>query len=235
MAANIYSRHWFETFLARIDPDHVAPEVAFVNRQLSAVAATRVLDLCCGPGRHALPLAALGYDVVGVDLDAAVLRAAASQRPSTFVRGDMRRIPLATTSVDAVLCLWQSFGHFDDAGNTAALTEMARVLRPNGRLLLDLYHREFYGLREGHRLIERDGAKVEEHRTMYGTRLRVHLRYESNGFEEEFDWRLYTPAEVDEIAAPLGLRLRLACSEFNETLPPSGEHARMQLVLELGR
>ncbi|HKG95752.1 MAG TPA: methyltransferase domain-containing protein [Gemmatimonadaceae bacterium] len=50
--------------------------MAFLERALPRAAISRVLDLCCGPGRHALPLAERGYDVTGVDRDAAALGAA---------------------------------------------------------------------------------------------------------------------------------------------------------------
>ena len=133
-----YSRQWFMTFLANIDEAVVAREVAFIARQIGK--AKSVLDLCCGPGRHAAPLADRGYDVVGLDREPTALRDARNRAPSTsFIRGDMRRLALASRSMDAVLCMWQSFGHFDAETNAATLGEMARVLRPNGRLVLDIH------------------------------------------------------------------------------------------------
>jgi SAM-dependent methyltransferase len=227
---NVYTRRWFSTFLGRIDPAIVEREVAFLRRVIP-VATSRILDLCCGPGRHAVPLAQYAYRVVGLDRDSAALRDAGAHAPTAaFVRADMLRIPLATASVDAVICMWQSFGHFDAAGNEASLAEMARVLRPGGCVILDLYHREYHSAHEGERLIERDGSRIHEQRSMRGDRLSVRLRYESGGLTEEFDWLLYTPTDLSTLAASLGLSVRLACADFDEHLPASEEKPRMQLV-----
>ena len=128
--------------------------------------------------------------------------------------------------------MWQSFGHFDAAGNRSALVEMTRVVRPNGRLVVDLYHRDFYAAHIGERTIERDGDRIHERRSMHGDRLRVRLRYEPAGSEEEFDWQLYTPGELAALASEAGLRLRVACTEFDARTSASDDHARMQLVFD---
>lgn len=227
--AHTYSRQWFATFLGRIDESIVAREVAFIVRQIGP--ARGVLDVCCGPGRHAAPLAARGYDVVGLDLDDTALRDAHNRAPNaSFIRGDMRRLPLASASMDAVLCMWQSFGHFDAETNAATLAEMARVLRPDGRLLLDVYHRDFHAARLGERTIEREGARVREHRSMSSKRLRAALTYEDGG-SDVFDWQLYVPDELAELGARAGLMLQLACAEFDESVLASPANSRMQLVL----
>ena len=223
-----YSRQWFMTFLGNIDESVVTREVAFIARQIGK--AKLVLDLCCGPGRHAAPLAERGYRVLGLDLDDAALRDARNRAQSvSFVRGDMRELPLASGSMDAVLCMWQSFGHFDAESNAAVLAEMGRVLRPNGRLLLDVYHRDFHAARLGERTIERDGMCVREHRSMSNGRLRAMLTY-ADGGADVFDWQLYVPDELAELGARAGLRLHLACAEFDEAVPASEIRARMQLV-----
>jgi len=223
-----YSRQWFTTFLGSIDESFVAREVEFIVRQIGL--AKSVLDLCCGPGRHAAPLAIRGYNVVGLDLDAIALRDARDRAPgSSFIRGDMRRLPLASASMDAVLCMWQSFGHFDADTNAEVLAEMARVLRPNGRLLLDIYHRDFHAARLGDRTIERDGVRVQEHRSMSSGRLRVLLTYEDRS-EDVFEWQLYVPDELAELGSRLGLTLQRTCAEFDEAVPASAAHPRMQLV-----
>jgi SAM-dependent methyltransferase len=228
---NVYTRRWFSTFLGRIDADVVAPEVDFVRRQLPPAAL--VLDLCCGPGRHAAPLTDAGYRLTGLDRDDAALREAARSAPhAVFVRGDMRRVPLASKSVDAVICMWQSFGHFDTDGNRAVLLEVARVLVPNGLLVLDLYNLDFHAAHVGERVIERDRERVHESRAMTGDRLRVKLRYGATGMEELFDWALYTPTSLLSVGQSVGLEARVVCSEFDERIEPSSERARMQIVLE---
>ena len=174
-----------------------------------------------------------GYRVIGLDRDTDTLRDARIAAPgATFVRADMRRVPLAAGSVGAVICMWQSFGHFDATGNQAVLGELARVLMPNGRLVLDLYHRDFQIAHVGERQIERDGERVHETRTAAGDRLRVRLWYEAIASEEEFNWLLYTPVSLEAAARAIGLRMRMACSEFDERVPASDERARMQTVFE---
>ncbi|MGH9286212.1 MAG: class I SAM-dependent methyltransferase [Acidimicrobiales bacterium] len=99
----------------------------------------RVLDVASGPGTTAFLLAAeFGVEVDGVDLGAdAVARAsarAAERGLAATVRfhvGDAERLPLPDASVDAVVCEC-AFCTFPDKPTAAA--EMARVLKPGGRL-----------------------------------------------------------------------------------------------------
>lgn len=228
--ANSYSRQWFDAFLGRIDASLVAREVAFLERHLPPRGV--VLDLCCGPGRHSAPLVRAGYRVVGLDRDASAVREAAVRAPrAAFVRADMRRIPLALASVDAVICMWQSFGHLDSAGNAGVLSEMARVLRPEGHLVLDVYHHDFHAGRLGERVMERDGRTILEQRTMRGKRLRAVLRYESGTRgSDEFEWELYTPSELAALGESVGLRVGLICAEFDESVAATEAYGRMQIV-----
>ena len=103
----------------------------------------RILDLCCGQGRHSLELARRGYtDVTGVDrsgflLNEARARSQAAALPVQFHEADARGIPDADASFDAVLVLGNSFGYFENASDDEAmLREVKRVLRQSGRFLL---------------------------------------------------------------------------------------------------
>jgi SAM-dependent methyltransferase len=49
--------------------DDVQPAIEFICTELALPANAQILDLCCGPGRHAVELAYRGYDVVGLDIN----------------------------------------------------------------------------------------------------------------------------------------------------------------------
>jgi SAM-dependent methyltransferase len=101
-----------------------------------------VLDLACGHGDLANALAARGCRVTGLDssavfLDRARADAAAAGVSVEYVAGDMRDLPW-TARFDRVVNWSTAFGYFDDAANRAVLDGIARVLRPGGRLAMDL-------------------------------------------------------------------------------------------------
>jgi D-alanine-D-alanine ligase len=105
----------------------------------------RVLDLCCGQGRHSLELARRGFrDVTGIDLshfliDLARRRARDGDLRIDFLEGDARWSGGEPGQYDAAVILGNSFGYFAGAEDDAALLRNARrLLRPGGRLALDL-------------------------------------------------------------------------------------------------
>lgn len=230
---NAYSAHWFETFLRSVAPEQTAREVDFLVRSLPRDRYTSVLDICCGTGRHALPLAQRGYLVTGLDLDAAALAEARrhASENATFIQGDMRDLSALPGAFGAVLCLWQSFGYFDDATNRDVLRQMRAKLRPQGRLILDLYHDAFFATRLGQRSETRGGQRVRTTQTMDERRLTVRLEYEGAP-PDVFEWRLYSPAELRALVESLGLDIVTRCTGFDETQPPSPDQPRMQLVCE---
>ncbi|MDX1564853.1 MAG: methyltransferase domain-containing protein, partial [Phycisphaeraceae bacterium] len=103
----------------------------------------RVLDVCCGGGRHLEPLLAMGFSAWGVDLSSDLL-ALAARRPALrgrLVRADARALPFVVC-FDWLVNLFTSFGYFrDEADNRRQLAGMAEALRPGGRLVLDLPNR----------------------------------------------------------------------------------------------
>jgi SAM-dependent methyltransferase len=106
-----------------------------------------VLDLACGPGRHALELARRGYRVTGVDATAAFLETAAGAAAGAgleveLVHEDMRRFSRAS-AFDAVLSMATSFGYFADPDDDRrTLMNVVRSLRPGGGLLMELMGKE---------------------------------------------------------------------------------------------
>jgi ubiquinone/menaquinone biosynthesis C-methylase UbiE len=121
-------------------------EVAGMRELLGLHVGARVLDAPCGWGRHAALLAQAGCDVVGADLSLDLLRRAPTDADGTgpvYAAADIRALPFADASFDAVLNVFTSLGLFlDDAEDIAALRDARRVLRPDGALLLESMHRD---------------------------------------------------------------------------------------------
>jgi SAM-dependent methyltransferase len=99
-------------------------------------AGERVLDVACGTGNAAVQAAQAGADVVGLDLSpelfpAARRRAAEAAVNLELVEGDAEHLPFAEAEFDVVLSV---FGAMFAPSHARAATEMARVLRPGGRI-----------------------------------------------------------------------------------------------------
>ncbi|PCN43903.1 SAM-dependent methyltransferase [Brevibacillus laterosporus] len=100
----------------------------------------RVLDLCCGSGRHSRAIAKRGYEVVGVDLSSVLLEQAEllnDQKQVTYYQYDMRDIPFES-EFDIVVNLFTSFGYFsDDQESAKVIKNMAKALRSGGEVVID--------------------------------------------------------------------------------------------------
>jgi ubiquinone/menaquinone biosynthesis C-methylase UbiE len=102
-----------------------------------------LLDVACGFGRHAIPLATDGFAVTGVDRSEPLL-AEARRRDAgpAWVTADYRELPFADASFDAAINLYTSIGYLGDEEDTKVLAEVARVLRPGARLVIETMHRD---------------------------------------------------------------------------------------------
>jgi ubiquinone/menaquinone biosynthesis C-methylase UbiE len=95
------------------------------------------LDVACGPGTFTLPLAARTRRTWGLDFTAAMLAQASAaarrvgRRNTGFLRGSVYQLPFRDGVLDAVVCGY-CFHHFQHPDR--ALAEMARVVRPGGRI-----------------------------------------------------------------------------------------------------
>jgi ubiquinone/menaquinone biosynthesis C-methylase UbiE len=139
----------FDTILT---PERTAQEVAGVMTLLDLKPGARILDLCCGQGRHAVFLTRAGYRVTGLDrsdylLGRAQQAAARAGVEVPWVRGDMRRLPWQG-QFDACVNLFTAFGYFEDEDeNEEVLRQVGRVLKPGGMFFLDVSNRDYYLLR----------------------------------------------------------------------------------------
>lgn len=131
---------WAASYGENMNPVQVLESEALLQL-LPDLQDTRMLDLGCGKGRIShLALERGACETVGVDLSEAMLQAAAASTPSPkarWVQGSVVDLPFADHAFDVVICAL-TLGHVADL--ETALTEMARVLRPGGWLLISGFH-----------------------------------------------------------------------------------------------
>lgn len=127
-----------------------------------------VVDLACGTGDLCDELRRSKYDVFGVDLSAGMLAAAHTAAP--LARADVTRLPLGDASVDGATC---GFALRNLVDIKEFLGELARVVRPGGRIaLLETAEPRNAVLRFGHqlyfgRVVPRLGAALSSNATAY--------------------------------------------------------------------
>jgi SAM-dependent methyltransferase len=122
-------------------------EVEQVLRLVVPSPGARVLDLCCGPGRHSLELARRGFRVTGVDRTTSYLEkaregAGKEKLDIEFVQDDMRRFCRPDT-FDFAIMMFTSFGYFSDpAQNRQVLVNLCRSLKTGGALVMEMMGKE---------------------------------------------------------------------------------------------
>ncbi len=104
--------------------------------RVGVAAADTVLDVACGTGNATIPAAQTGATTTGLDLTPKLLdqgraRAAAAGVEIEFVEGDAEALPFNDASFDVVL---STFGCMFAPSHRAAAAEIARVLKPSGRI-----------------------------------------------------------------------------------------------------
>ena len=229
---NSYSPAWFESFPGGIPAARTAQEAGFVREVCPQPSFRRILDVCCGMGRHARALAALGYTVTGVERDArAVVAASAQGGGPTYLPSDIRDYLPESGSFDAVIVMSQSFGFFEPATNRELLARWSKALRPQGRVVLDLWQPGFFRARQGQRRFELPSGPVQETKSMTGDRLSVRLDYPDGG-RDDFEWQTFSAVQMADFAPLAGLTLTRACTDFDATVPPAPDKPRVQYVLQ---
>jgi SAM-dependent methyltransferase len=145
-ADELFDEDYLHFFAERLGEEATDVEASTIWTLLDLGEGTGVLDLACGHGRIANRLAGMGARVTGLDVTPLFLdvaRADADRRGVSveYVQGDMRAIPW-TERFDAVVNWYTAYGYFDDAQNRAVLTQVHRALRPSGRFLIELIHKD---------------------------------------------------------------------------------------------
>lgn len=208
--------HWFEPVAEHLGSAYLRysftkgtdQEVEFLVGVLGLRPGMRLLDVGCGPGRHAHALARRGLEVVGVDISQRFVELATASAPrgATFVRADARRLTY-DAEFDAAISLCQgAFGLTGGPGapldgDGAVLAGMARALRPGGVLAVSAFS-AYFQLRY---LEDRDSFDAEA-----GVNHERTVVKDEAGHDAEVDlWTTcFTPRELRLLAAAAGLEVR---------------------------
>ncbi|HVB11270.1 MAG TPA: methyltransferase domain-containing protein [Bacillota bacterium] len=229
---------WDEELFARIGGDYdlvFAGEVAHTQAQADFAAhacglrpGQRVLDVCCGPGRHAVALALRGLSVTGVDRDPHLLEVARERARSRgvgvhWVRGDVRHLPRLGV-FHAAICLFASWGYAaDPAHDELILAGVARRLRPGGHFLVDVPNLLWLLAHpSGEELSVAGGVAVREIRRFDPASRQLSARWQVRQpgrppWQIQAHCRVYGLEDLEWMLARAGLVLEAAYGEFDGT------------------
>lgn len=218
-------QHWFGTDYLQLyqyrSGEEAAGMIGWLVGELRLRLPAAVLDLACGSGRHSRELLQYGFKVYGLDLSWTLLGKAQQAGNPNLVRGDMRDLPWREHCFDAVLSLFTSFGYFSsDEGNRAVLSEVTRILRGGGFLVLDFLNAELVRKQiVPSEAAEIDGQQVSILRWLDEPEGRVEKRiliHESNRAIREYreSVRLYSKDELTGMLARAGIRAQATFGDY---------------------
>ena len=208
---------WTELYPFEFPPPVIDAGAAQVDKALTLAGVTDgdALDLACGPGRHAIPLARRGFRVTAVDLSPFHLtrardHAARARVDVEFVQSDMRAFVRAD-AFDLVLSIFTSFGYFEDpADDRRVLDNVRRSLRPGGVLVMDMAGKERVARVLQPTLSQRtaDGALLVQRHTVVDdwSRVRNEWTVVRDGRSRTFEFclRVYSGQELKALLAAAG-------------------------------
>ena len=139
-------------------------EARFVDAMVPRGA--RILDAGCGPGRVGGALSERGHEVVGVDVDPALIEAAEQDHPGpTWLVGDLAELDLAARGVDAafdvIVCAGNVITFVPAADRRPALERMGRHLADDGRIAIGFGDHRGYGFDEFRADVDAAGLSIE--------------------------------------------------------------------------
>ena len=197
---------------------------------------SKLLDMPCGKGRHAIFLNSLGYDVIGADLSENSIDYARTYTNDTlhFVVHDMRQ-PF-NTKFDAIFNLFTSFGYFDDEEtNIKVLHNLKKGLKKNGVLVVDFMNVNYvqqHLIEE--EIITKNNIVFNIKRSIKDNFIVKEIRFTADGREHYFIERIkYLSLEtLKRFIKKADLKLKHTFGDYSLSAFDSKKSSRLILILE---
>jgi len=214
---NIFNSTYLKTDGDVVDDKQITKrEIDLFIKILNLSPEDKILDLCCGQGRHCIELANRGFKhVEGLDRSHYLIqRAKKESLMIKFREGDARKLPYPPDTFNVVMILGNSFGYFETAKeDMLVLKEVLRVLKPWGRFLIDIsdgnYLKENVKSRSWEWINKKYFVCRERSLSLDKTRLisREIVNDVDNGVitDQFYAERLYTQEEIIEFLKQAGL------------------------------
>ncbi|WP_288073501.1 class I SAM-dependent methyltransferase [Pyrococcus sp.] len=208
----------------KLTEERTQKEVEFLVKALKLEEPRKILDLACGFGRHAIKLAELGHEVVGVDIMDGFLEIARKTAEEKgvnvkFMKGDMREINFEE-EFDVVLLLYTSFGYFSDEENFKVLQNVYKALKPNGLFCLDVPNKDFVVKHlSPYSVLEKGDDLMIDMSSFDVLTGRMHVRRiiirNNQRKAVEYSLRIYTYTELSEMLKRAGFKIEKVYGGFD--------------------
>ena len=147
----IFNAYYLKTDGDVVDDKKITSyEVNVISKILGFKPENRILDLCCGQGRHTIELAKRNFEnIEGLDRSRYLIQKARGNIKKLgivckFREGDARKLPYSPDSFDFIMILGNSFGYFEAKNDDfKVLKEAFRTLKPWGQLFIDIADGEY--------------------------------------------------------------------------------------------
>jgi ubiquinone/menaquinone biosynthesis C-methylase UbiE len=195
------AEHLGEAYLRYDFTKGTRQEVRFLLELLRLKRGARLLDVGCGPGRHAVAFAEAGLAVTGVDISGRFLEIAARMArdagvKASFFECDARQMPFEN-EFDAVVSLCQGGFGLMGGDDSVVLKRMAEAVKPDGKIVLTAFNAYYSARHQTDASLDADMGVVHERTVVHS----------EDGAEKDVDlWTsVFTPRELRLVAIGVGL------------------------------
>ena len=181
---------------------------------------SRILDIACGRGRHAIYLNKKGYDVTGIDLSEQNIRFAKQfeQKYLHFFVHDMRKLSFINY-FDISLNLFTSFGYFEtEKDHVNALKSFCKGLKPDGTLVIDYFNTIKILRNLTQKEIKTvDGIEFQLNKFVSDGKIIKHINFEHRNKDYAFEERVqaFTLADFERMTEKSGLRIEKTFGSYS--------------------